>query len=451
MQHLFCQFTQRLAVEFFVERFNLRIFVAQTQLHSIIAFIQTFNAFFTQRIAFVFFIFRLTTATNATTRASHNFYKMIISFASFNFFNKLTSVGSTVNNSNFHLQTVNIYNSIANAFHTTHRLQIVKACRNFFLSNQSVSTTNCSFHYATGVTKNYASTAAFAHEVVKIFFRQISEVNIFIFGKHCQLTSSDNIIHITHAFDAQIFGSSVHFVSANFKFFRSTGSEGNVNNFSGINAHFLSKVSFNGRTLHSNRALSAGNMVSHFRIIGFHEFNPSRAAAGKLRQRFSTFSNAFNKFAAFFHNGQIRRKVSVQNIIYTQFTEQRNHFTLNEAAISHTKFFTQSNANRRRSANDNNLIRIANLFSNLVNFYSFSDGIHRANISTLTAVNTNRIVTSFCQVISTAHADVIGANNLASTAFYTFKFQALDGRILRRNCYTNICKFVVRHKKYPPS
>ena len=192
-------------------------------------------------------------------------------------------------------------------------------------------------------------------------------------------------------------------------------------------------------------------MFFHFRIIGFHKFNPSRAAASKLRQRFSTFGNAFNKFATFFHNGQVRSKVGIQYIIYAQFTEQRNHFALNEAAISHTKFFTQSNTHRRRSANDNNLIWVANFFSNLVNFYSFSDGIHRTNISALTAVNTNRIVTSFCQVISTAHADVIGTNNLASTAFYTFKFQALNGRIRRRNCYTNICKFVVRHKKYPPS
>ena len=198
--------------------------MAQTQLHSIVAFIQTFNAFFTERITFVFFIFRLTATTNATTGASHNFYKVVINFTSFNFFNKLTSVGSTINNGNFHLQTVNIYNSIANAFHTAYRLQIVKACRNFFLSKQSVSRTDCSFHYATGVTKNYTSTAAFAHQVVKIFFRQNCEVNVFIFSKHSQLASSNYIIHVTHAFDSQIFGSSVHFIPANLKFFRSTRS-----------------------------------------------------------------------------------------------------------------------------------------------------------------------------------------------------------------------------------
>ena len=137
-------------------------------------------------------------------------------------------------------------------------------------------------------------------------------------------------------------------------------------------------------------------MVFHFGVISFHKLNPSRAAACKLRQRFSSFGNTFNKFTAFFHDGQVCSKVGVQNVIYAQFTEQRNHFTLHKATICHTKFFTQCNAHGRRSAYDDNLFRIANFFCNLVNFYFFGNGIYRAYVSTLTTMNTNRIVTSFC-------------------------------------------------------
>ena len=303
VQHLFCQFTQRLAVEFFIQLFDLRVFMAQTQLHSIVTFIQTFDTFFTECITFVFFILRLTAATNAATGASHNFYKVVICFTNFNLFNKLTSISSTINNCYFYLQTFNIHNSITNALHATHRSQIVKTCRNFFLSNKSISSTHCSFHYTTSIAKNYACTTCFAHKVIKFFFRQISKVNVFIFRKHCQFASGNDVIHITHAFNAQVFRSSVHFISANFKFFRSTRSKCYVNNLGRINTHFFSEISFNGRSLHTDGAFSTGNIFFHFRIVSFHKFHPRRAATSKLRQRLVTFHDTFNKLTCFFHNG----------------------------------------------------------------------------------------------------------------------------------------------------
>ena len=124
MQHLFGQLAQGLSIEFFIQFFNLFIFVTLAHLHAAITFIQASNACLASIIGNRQHGFRLSAATNAAAGTCHYFDKMILLFASLNALNHLAHICSTINNSDIYSQAIHIQASLTNALVATHRLQI---------------------------------------------------------------------------------------------------------------------------------------------------------------------------------------------------------------------------------------------------------------------------------------------------------------------------------------
>lgn len=75
----------------------------------------------------------------------------------------------------------------------------------------------------------------------------------------------------------------------------------------------------------------------------------------------------------------------------------------------------------------------------------FGNAVCRANIGALPAVNADRLITRCLKVISSAYADIIGADGFAVSAFNALKLQTLDGRIIRLDGNADIRKLVFAH------
>ena len=70
-------------------------------------------------------------------------------------------------------------------------------------------------------------------------------------------------------------------------------------------------------------------------------------------------------------------------------------------------------------------------------FVPFSDAVHRADIGTLTAVNTDGFSSGFFQSIGSMYPDQIGAGSSAHTAADTFFFPAYNTGIVLFNGNTD--------------
>ena len=172
-------------------------------------------------------------------------------------------------------------------------------------------------------------------------------------------------------------------------------------------------------------------MGQQFRIIDFRKLHPGRTAAGKLRQRPFSFSYSFNQLRSFLDNCQISGEIRIQHIIDSQLSQQGDHFPFDKITGRQPEFFAQSNANGRRSADNNNFIRIQNGFFNVFVFIFFRNTVDRTNIGALAAVNANSFATCLFKRISTVDTDVFRTDVFAHTAFDTFAFVPDDTEIVR--------------------
>ena len=174
-------------------------------------------------------------------------------------------------------------------------------------------------------------------------------------------------------------------------------------------------------------------MREHFGIIGFSKLHPRRAAACKLRQGLISCRNATNKLACFLNNGEICCEVGVQNVIGTESTHKGDHFTLHEASFCHSKLFTESNAHRGRSADDNDLIGVCDSRLHVRVFVDLGNAGGRTDVCALSTVDTDRTSFGLLEGICTVNTDFIRADLTALSALDAKIFFAADTWVIRFN------------------
>ena len=320
---------------------------------------------------------------------------MILLVAGLYALNHLAHVSGPINNSHIHSKALDIQAGFANALIAPYRLQVQERSRSFFTGDELIGGTQSRFHNAAGIAKNYAGATALAHEIIISGVLQPSEVNALFLSPLGQLSGRNDSVHVSQALNAQIARCVAHFFATNFKLLGCAGSQGYIDDFLGVQAHFLSEVGLNSRTLHTNGALSAGNIGQYFRIVHFCELNPSGAAASELGQGSTPLSNALNQLATFLHNGQIGSEIGVQNIVHAQLAQQGYHFAFHKGACAHAKLFAQSHAHGRGSADDDDLIRVGHSLANILIFITLGETVYRAYLSALTTMNADALATCF--------------------------------------------------------
>ena len=183
--------------------------------------------------------------------------------------------------------------------------------------------------------------------------------------------------------------------------------------------------------------LARGQMGQHFRRIDLRKVDPARTAAGELGQGTVLFCDAADQFAGLLHNGEVGGKVGIQHIVSSQCPQQGYHFSFHKGTRLHTEFLSQSSTDCRGSADNYNLFWISNGLFHLGAFVPFGDAVHRTDIGTLTAVNTDGFSSGFFQSIGSMYPDQVGAGSSAHTAADTFFFPAYNTGIVLFNGNTD--------------
>ena len=148
----------------------------------------------------------------------------------------------------------------------------------------------------------------------------------------------------------------------------------------------LSKVSFSQSTKDLLGRFGTGKVGQESRIFFAYIAYPARAAGSEHRPNvFVAFGKAFQKFAAFFHNGYICCEVGVEYIVEANLFESSNHHTFGKLFRSKTKCFAPSNAYCGSNLNNGYFIRICENFENFGNIVTFFESTNGAMGNALTA------------------------------------------------------------------
>ena len=249
----------------------------------------------------------------------------------------------------------------------------------FFTFNHCISGTQSCFHNATGYTENYCRTSAATQRAVKFCRFKACYVDVFSFNQASQFASGEYDVNVRYA-------TATHGEQCSFTFFRYARHNGDGADVFSINAFLLSEVSFSQSTKDLLRRLSAGKVGEERRITFAYIAYPTRAAGGEHRPRMFIFmSQAFQKFTAFFHNGNVCRKVGVEYIIKANLFQSCNHHTFSELFRCKTKCFAPSSTNCGSNLYNGNLVGICQYFEDFGNIVTFFERANGAMSNALTA------------------------------------------------------------------
>ena len=237
---------------------------------------------------------------------------------------------------------------------------------------------------------------------------------MFSFDKASKFASSEYDVNVRYA-------TATHGEQCSFALFRYARHNGDGANIFSIDAFLLSKVSFGQRTEDLLRRLSAGKIRYECRIFFAYIAYPARAAGGEHRPCvFVAFSQAFQKFAAFFHNGYICCEVGVENIIEANLFKSSNHHAFSELFRSKTKCFAPRNAYCRSNLHNGYFIRICQHFKdfgNIVTFFKCTNGAMGNALTAQAAIRLSDVGEFVGNIYGSATTGVYQVPNIQSLHF----------------------------------
>ena len=282
MQHFFRKLAQRLAVEFFIQLLDLLVFMAQTLLHVRVPLIQAVDTGLAGFVRVRQDIPGLTAAADAAAGAGHDLDEVVLLLTGLQPLDHLPGVGRAVDHSHIHGHTVDVQTGLPDAVVAPDGLQVQQGLGGLLAGDKGVSRPQGGLHDAAGVAEDDARAGGLAHQAVIVAVRQGGEVHALLLGPQGQLPGGDDLVHIPHGGDAQLFARRIHLGAANFKLLGRAGSQGHIDDLLRVNAHLLGKVGLDGGALHPDGALGAGDVGQQLRVIGLRELDPGGAAAGEL-------------------------------------------------------------------------------------------------------------------------------------------------------------------------
>ena len=185
----------------------------------------------------------------------------------------------------------------------------------------------------------------------------------------------------------------------------------------------LSEVSFSQSTKDLLRRLSTGKVGEECRIAFAYIAYPTRTAGSEHRPRMFIFmSQAFQKFTAFFHNGNVCRKVGVEYVIETNLFQSCNHHAFGELFWCKTKCFAPSNTNCGGNLYNGNFIGICQYFEdfgNIVTFFECANGAMGNALTAQAAIGLSDVGESVGNIYGSATTGVYQVPDVQALHFVT--------------------------------
>jgi len=324
---------------------------------------------------------RLTAAVYATAGTSHDFDKVVISLTFFDLGEEFACVSCTADNSNFNFGTCNGVGSFFDAFDTADFF-IVNGFGGFVfedLNNGSES----SFHNAAGSTEDVSRTGSAAEDRIKFFVGKSGEVKACDLDHTSEFAGGDGNIDIVETVNIVLF-------TGTFEFLSGTGHYGNNSDVLGIDAHLFSVVALHESAVHTLRRFSGRKVGDEFGEVVFAVFNPTGRARSDEGER-TVALKTFDKFGAFFHDGDVSSNVNVNNRVEAESVESCNHLTFNVCTDRHIEAFAEGSSDSGSGSNDNVFVGIGKSVPNFLSVVFFVDSANGAVNNALTASDTGNV------------------------------------------------------------
>jgi hypothetical protein len=185
----------------------------------------------------------------------------------------------------------------------------------------------------------------------------------------------------------------IHFGARGLELLGGAGHDGDHEHFLGFLAELLGVVGFDHRAHHLLRRFAGGEIFKHVGIVVFHELDPSGRAAGEHGQR-DVFAvdqrplEAGEQFGPLLHDGEVGRKVGVEDGIEAHAAQGGGHFPGNERAGLHAEAFAERGADGGRGLDDDGEVGVVERGPYFVDLIAFGDGADGAYGGALAALHT---------------------------------------------------------------
>ncbi len=380
----------RFAKELFVQFDDLRVVVRLTDGLAFVFAVQSLRALFLVGIDDVIIFVgqeaaadvRLAAAVDTAAGAAHDLDELILGFAGTDLIQQDAGGFHTGGNSDIDNCTVDIDGGFADT--GVMAADFVEFDLIVFLADElEVDSTQGSFHNTTGHAEDNAGTGVIAHDIlIPIFIGEAVIDDTGALDHAGEFAGCDDGIDVGNIVDLFLFA----FL---FELLGDTGHDGNNEDVLRIITLFLGPVGFDDGTLHLMRGLAAGKMIQQIAVVVFGEVDPARGAGGDHRQD-SAIGQTAEEFGSFFHDGQVSAEVDIVDAFETEAAQGSDHLTGGRSADLVAEFLTDGGADSRSDL-DNDMLAGFDSGIDLADLGLFKQSAGRADIDTLTALDTRRV------------------------------------------------------------
>ncbi len=233
------------------------------------------------------------------------------------------------------------------------------------------------FHNAAGCAEDNSRAGGVAQRIVKLFIGQVLEVYSRALNHSAELSRGQRVVNIRIAGRRLI-------VALCLELLRRAGHDADNDDILRVDVHLLGIPGLDYRARHLLGRFAGREVIEHIRIVMLAVFYPSGRAGGYHREHAAVLDSA-EELVRLFDNSEIRAEVGVKDLVEAEASERRDHLALNIGADMHSEALAESDADRRRGVNNDELLGIVDSLENLcsVVFLIYSAG--RAVDDALTA------------------------------------------------------------------
>lgn len=311
----------------------------------------------------------LTAAANAAAWAGHDFDEIVAGFAALDGVEQLARVAKPADDGNLDAAGARDLEGGFAAFaklYVAHFFKIVGVW--IEAGDHVVGGAQCGIHNAAGGAENGGSAGGGAERMVEVGVWNFVNENVVGADHAGEFAGGE------HDVDIGIAAGVTHWFEGTFFFFGETWHDGDHADLVRIGADGLRKVAFADGAEHLLWALGGGEVVGHFREVGFQETDPAWTAGGEHWPLvLITMGEALDKFAGFFHDGEIGGKVGVENVVEADLLEHADHFWCGENVAVDAELFGPGDAHGRSNLHDGDGVWIGEGVENFFGVVAFME------------------------------------------------------------------------------
>ena len=317
----------------------------------------------------------LTGTADTTAGASHNLDEVVaVGVALTDLLHHLASIAEAVDDSDLQRETVDVDGGFLDTVKAAGLMEF--DLRQSLAGVKLVGGTKSSLHDTTGGTEDNGGTSRLTERTVEVLFRHIVEIEVALTDHMSQLASTERVVHIGIAVDAEFFTCTLALLGE-------ARHDGNDNEVFAFDTQFGSQVVLCHGAEHTLRRLGGRRIFEQVGEVLLVEGDPCGAAAGEHRQFHGLASEGFleaaEELGAFLHDGEVGAPVGVVNLVEAKTTESGGHLAGNDFTGFHAEFFTEGNADGGSSLDDDFLGRVGDGlhdFGDIVDEGECSDGAY---------------------------------------------------------------------------